>query len=133
MPCLNCHSYPQGKLIKLFSKQLVVKSRLREDDLNNIPSLSQWLQVVGLSKESIQGICQKVTSLEELKQKPEHELRTILNEKNARPEEFGRLNRALYNLCRYTGMFIVLISRRRLIPIFLALSIWYSFCIKVTQ
>lgn len=73
------------------------------DDLKNIPSLPQWLQVVGLSKESIQGVCQKVTSLDELKQKSEHELRTILNEKNARPEELGRLHRALHNLCRYTG------------------------------
>lgn len=95
----------QGKLIKLFSRLLVAKTKLPvRDDLKHIPSLTQWLQVVGLSKESIAGVCLKVSSLEELKEKSEHELRTILNEKNAKPEEFGRLHRALHNLRRYTGI-----------------------------
>lgn len=61
--------------------------------------------MVGLSKESIRGVCSKVSSLEELKEKSEHELRTILSEKNARPEELGRLHRALHNLRRYTGKY----------------------------
>ena len=47
----------QGKLIKLFSRQLVNKAQLPEDSLptemRNIPRLAQWLQVVGLSEDVI--------------------------------------------------------------------------------
>ncbi|KAJ8959074.1 hypothetical protein NQ318_022330 [Aromia moschata] len=68
------------------------------------PSLRQWLQVVGLGKASIVGLCQKISSVEELQEKSEHELRTILNEKGARPEELSRLFRALHNLKRYTDV-----------------------------
>ncbi|KAF5306924.1 hypothetical protein FQA39_LY00154 [Lamprigera yunnana] len=92
----------EGKLIKLFSNQLVAKAGLRSLIVTHLPSLTQWLQVVGLSLTSIQGICQKISSVEELQEKSEHELRTILTEKNARPEELSRLCRALHNLRRYT-------------------------------
>lgn len=93
----------QGKLIKLFSNQLVAKAGLRSTDAKHIPSLTQWLQVVGLSTNSIQGLCQRISSVEELQEKSEHELRTILTERNARPEELNRLCRALHNLRRCTG------------------------------
>lgn len=48
----------QGKLIKLYAKQLVTKSKLAIDSLpaemRQYPSLQQWLRVVGLTQESIQ-------------------------------------------------------------------------------
>ncbi|XP_025832315.1 kinase suppressor of Ras 2 [Agrilus planipennis] len=94
----------EGKLIKLFSNQLVTKSKLKTGDLKHIPSLTQWLQVVGLGKNSIQGLCHRISSVEELQEKSEHELRTILNDRNARPEELSRLCRALHNLKRYTDV-----------------------------
>lgn len=88
----------------MFSDQLVTKLKLRSGCDEHIPSLTQWLQVVGLTKNSIQGLCQKISSVEELQEKSEHELRTILNEKGARQEELSRLFRALHNLRRYIGM-----------------------------
>lgn len=98
----------QGKLIKMFSEQIVTNSRLRNGPEQHIPSLTQWLQVVGLSKDSILGLCQKIASVEELQEKSEHELKVILTERNARPEELSRLCRALHNLKRYTGIDCVL-------------------------
>ncbi|XP_018561202.1 kinase suppressor of Ras 2 isoform X2 [Anoplophora glabripennis] len=94
----------EGKLIKLFSDQLVTKLKLKNGCDEHIPSLKQWLQVVGLGKDSIFGLCQKISSVEELQEKSEHELRTILNDKSARPEELSRLCRALHNLKRYTDV-----------------------------
>jgi hypothetical protein len=48
----------QGKLIKLYARQLMTKAKLQDDILpserKHVPSLEQWLQVVGLSAESIQ-------------------------------------------------------------------------------
>lgn len=99
----------QGKLIKMFSEQLVTNSRLRSGPEKHVPSLTQWLQVVGLSSASIQGLCQRIASVEELQEKSEHELRMILNERGARPEELNRLCRALHNLKRYTGEFCVIV------------------------
>lgn len=82
----------------------MTKLKLKNGCDEHIPSLTQWLQVVGLGKGSIMGLCQKISSVEELQEKSEHELRTILNDKGARPEELSRLCRALHNLKRYTGM-----------------------------
>lgn len=90
----------------MFSDQIVTKLKIRSHEVKHIPSLTQWLQVVGLGKNSIQGLCQKISSVEELQEKSEHELRTILNEKNARTEELSRLCRALHNLKRYIGMIV---------------------------
>lgn len=52
----------QGKLVKLFSLQLVTKRHLPvgvvlPSELQQYPSLKQWLQVVGLSKDSINVSC----------------------------------------------------------------------------
>lgn len=93
----------QGKLIKMFSDQIVTKQKARLHNYNQIPSLTQWLQVVGLNKNSIQGLCFKISSVEELQEKSEHELKTILNERSARVEEWNRLCRALHNLKKYIG------------------------------
>lgn len=52
----------QEKLVKLFSLQLVTKRHLPvgvalPSELQQYPSLKQWLQVVGLSKDSIYVSC----------------------------------------------------------------------------
>lgn len=56
----------QGKLIKLYSKQLVTKEKLAIESLpaemRQYPSLQQWLRVVGLTQESIQ-VCTCICSL----------------------------------------------------------------------
>ncbi|XP_045476148.1 kinase suppressor of Ras 1 isoform X2 [Harmonia axyridis] len=93
----------EGKLIKMFSEQLVTKLKLRNGCSEHLPSLTQWLQVVGLGSSSIQGLCQKISSVEELQEKSEHELKTILNDKGAKPDELSKLFRALHNLKRYVG------------------------------
>ncbi|XP_014270694.1 kinase suppressor of Ras 2 isoform X2 [Halyomorpha halys] len=98
----------EGKIIKLFSSQLTTKAKLREisisNDLKHLPSIHQWLQVVGLCSESIQAICCKIKSIEALQDKSEHELKMLLgcDHSSVRQEEFRRLNRALHNLKRYT-------------------------------
>ncbi|XP_058807431.1 kinase suppressor of Ras 2 isoform X2 [Phymastichus coffea] len=96
----------EGKLIKLYSKQLVSKAKLAIESLpaemRQYPSLQQWLTVVGLTQESIQMVCSKANSLEALKEKSEHELGTMLGENNIKhEEELRRLCRALHNLRRY--------------------------------
>lgn len=100
----------EGKLIKLYSCQLVTKAKLQKDTLlserRQVPSLQQWLQVVGLSPESIRGVCQKVRTLEALQEKSDHELRNLLSERNAREEEMRRLIRALHNLKKYTEILL---------------------------
>ncbi|XP_045476146.1 kinase suppressor of Ras 2 isoform X1 [Harmonia axyridis] len=94
----------EGKLIKMFSEQLVTKLKLRNGCSEHLPSLTQWLQVVGLGSSSIQGLCQKISSVEELQEKSEHELKTILNDKGAKPDELSKLFRALHNLKRYVDV-----------------------------
>lgn len=88
----------------MFSTQLITKLKITSAEVKHIPSLTQWLQVVGLSKNSIQGLCQKISSVEELQEKSEHELKTVLNERGAKPDEISKLCRALHNLKRYMGM-----------------------------
>lgn len=68
-----------------------------------LPSLTQWLQVVGLNKKCIECLCQKICSVQELQEKSEHELKSIVAEKGASPEDLNKLFRALHNLKRYTG------------------------------
>ncbi|XP_073984311.1 kinase suppressor of ras isoform X1 [Rhodnius prolixus] len=97
----------EGKIIKLFSSQLITKAKLREicgsNDLH-LPSVKQWLQVVGLSNESVKAICYRVKSIEALQEKSEHELKMLLScdHSTFKQEELRRLNRALHNLKRYT-------------------------------
>ncbi|XP_017882499.1 kinase suppressor of Ras 2 isoform X2 [Ceratina calcarata] len=102
----------EGKLIKLYSKQLVNKAQLALEkslppEMKQYPSLQQWLRVVGLTQESIQMICSKATSLEALKEKSEHELGSMLGENNVKHEEELRLLcRALRNLRRYMDVLL---------------------------
>lgn len=102
----------EGKLIKLYSKQLVTKAKLALEEslpaeMKQYPSLQQWLRVVGLTQESIQMICSKANSLEALKEKSEHELGSMLGENNVKhEEELRRLCRALHNLRRYMDVLL---------------------------
>ncbi|XP_014211484.1 kinase suppressor of Ras 2 isoform X2 [Copidosoma floridanum] len=96
----------EGKLIKLYSKQLVTKEKLVNESLSTemeqFPSLKQWLQVVGLTPESIQLVCSKTSTLEALKEKSEHELGSLLGKNSTQhKEELRRLCRALCNLRCY--------------------------------
>ncbi|CAG5089480.1 Similar to Ksr1: Kinase suppressor of Ras 1 (Mus musculus), partial [Cotesia congregata] len=91
----------EGKLIKLYSKQLVTKSKLSVESLplemRQYPSLSQWLR----------NVCTKAQTLEALKEKTERELSTMLGENNSRhEEELRRLCRALHNLRRYIDVLL---------------------------
>lgn len=88
----------------MFSNQLVMKAKLRYEDVRHIPSLTQWLQVVGLRPYCIKGLCQKISSIEELQDRTEFELKSMLTDKGARPEEINRLCRALRVLKKYTGI-----------------------------
>ncbi|XP_071515006.1 kinase suppressor of Ras 2-like isoform X2 [Panulirus ornatus] len=97
----------EGKLVKLFSHQLVTKRHLPTGvplplELQLYPSLKQWLQVVGLSKDSIYGLGQRVATLEALLEKRENELRNILSDYGADRSEAHKLARAMHNLKRYT-------------------------------
>ncbi|XP_068211668.1 kinase suppressor of Ras 1-like isoform X3 [Palaemon carinicauda] len=97
----------EGKLVKLFSLQLVTKRHLPSGvplpkELQLYPSLKQWLQVVGLCKDSVNGLCQRVATLEALLEKRENELRNILSEYGADRSEAHKLARAMHNLKRYT-------------------------------
>ncbi|CAG9856573.1 unnamed protein product [Phyllotreta striolata] len=91
----------EAKLITMFSEQLVIKLKIKSGRDEHIPSLTQWLQVVGLEKPSIFCLCQKLSSVEELQEKTDFELKTILLDKGSKPEEFAKLCRALHNLKRY--------------------------------
>ncbi|CAF4933835.1 unnamed protein product [Pieris macdunnoughi] len=93
----------EGKLVKHFSRQLVIKANFGEElqgELRDVPSLRQWLRVVGLSVDAIEAVCSRVSSLEALRDRSEHELRAILC--GARDEEVRRLGRAMQRLRSYT-------------------------------
>ena len=59
LDCVHvCIFFCQGKLVKLFSRQLVAKQKCNEDWYHNkklcyYPKLEQWLQVVGINEEAI--------------------------------------------------------------------------------
>ncbi|XP_011632952.2 LOW QUALITY PROTEIN: kinase suppressor of Ras 2 [Pogonomyrmex barbatus] len=92
----------ETKLIKLYSTQLVTKATLTDPipaEINQYPSLQLWLRTVGLTQESIQMVCSHVNTLEALKEKSEHELSCMLNEKSIHyQEEHRRLCKALHCL-----------------------------------
>ncbi|RVE54387.1 hypothetical protein evm_000872 [Chilo suppressalis] len=93
----------EGKLVKHFSRQLFIKARFGEElqrELRHVPCLAQWLKVVGLSLEAIEAVCSRVCSLEELRERSDHELRALLA--GARDEEVRRLCRAMHRLTTYT-------------------------------
>lgn len=92
----------EGKLVKHFSQQLVIKANL-DDQLrlkfSNVPNLAKWLRVVGLSPESVEAVLSRVSTLESLRERSDAEMRLILAE--AREEEVLRLCRAMQRLRTY--------------------------------
>jgi len=104
----------EGKLVKHFSEQLAVKYGLgsqNSSDFVYFPSLSQWLQVVGVSEDTKDAIQTRVRSLEDLKDKTECELKRILLTAsrvapNVRHEDLRRLCRSLHNLRKYTDVLV---------------------------
>ncbi|KAF9807521.1 hypothetical protein SFRURICE_006017 [Spodoptera frugiperda] len=94
----------EGKLVKHFSRQLVIKASFGEElrrKLGDVPRLAQWLRVVGLSPDSITAVCSRVASLETLRERSDHEMRALLA--GARDEEVLRLCRAMQRLRTYIG------------------------------
>ncbi|CAG0885668.1 unnamed protein product [Darwinula stevensoni] len=87
----------QGKLVKLFSHQLVLKRRHSGVEfpkgLDGCPFLKQWLHV---------GLYSRVGKLETLLSKTDSEIRSILYDYQASDEEVRRLQSAVHNLKRYT-------------------------------
>ncbi|CAB3227301.1 unnamed protein product [Arctia plantaginis] len=92
----------EGKLVKHFSQQLVIKASFREElrrELVDVPCLAQWLRVVGLSPDSIEAVVSRIASLESLRERSDHEMRALLA--GARDEEVLRLCRAMHRLRTY--------------------------------
>jgi len=100
----------EGKLVKLFSKQLVAKAKIATEGLppevRNIPSVKQWLQVVGVSQVSVEALCGKFQSLETLQDLDDHEIKRSFNECGAKEDELRRLIRARQNIRKYTEVLI---------------------------
>lgn len=101
----------QGKLVKLFSKQLVAKAKLPSGDLpaevRTIPSLKQWFQVVGIAQPAVEALCEKFRSLEFLCELTDHEIRKSFVECGADEDECRWLIKALQNIRKYTGMKVI--------------------------
>ena len=103
----------EGKLIKHFSKQLATRASLTpkqhacvETSISSYPSLSQWLAVVGISKDSAAAVETKVSSVDVLKDKTDSELHRMLLLRSMsatqRQEDLRRLSKAIQHLKKYT-------------------------------
>ncbi|XP_055375459.1 kinase suppressor of Ras 2 [Condylostylus longicornis] len=100
----------EAKLVRMFSDLLVTKSRLLEripsSGLSTSgPELRQWLRVVGLGQESLATCLQRLSTLEELIEKSDEELKDLLVSSTiSKEEETRRLTTATSNLkrCYYT-------------------------------
>ncbi|XP_034832035.1 kinase suppressor of Ras 2 [Maniola hyperantus] len=93
----------ESKLVKHFSRQLVIKAQFKEDiqrELGHVPSLRQWLHVVGLSVDAIEVVLARISTLEALRERSDCEMRVML--RSARDEEVLRLIRAMQRLKSYT-------------------------------
>lgn len=97
----------ETKLIKLFSRQVLAKRKCGEcenaAELKNYPKLVLWLKVVGLSANSIEGLSNKLTTFDDMLEKPEQEIKAYLSAVNAREEDKRRFLIAMRNLKTYTG------------------------------
>ncbi|EEC03294.1 kinase suppressor of Ras (KSR), putative, partial [Ixodes scapularis] len=98
----------ETKLIKLFSRQVVAKKKYagteNANELQHYPKLVLWLKVVGLSAKSIEGLSNKLTTFDDMLEKPEQEVKGFLSAVNAREEEKRRFLIAMRNLKAYTGL-----------------------------
>lgn len=95
----------ETKLIKLFSKQLVAKAKLKKEDrerhLSDFPKIEDWLTIVGL-KNYISDIMKRGLTLNSLLEMSVEELKNLLKRYEAREDDFHKLNNALKNLKNWT-------------------------------
>ncbi|XP_071110703.1 kinase suppressor of Ras 2-like isoform X2 [Haliotis cracherodii] len=98
----------ESKLVKLFSDQLVAKARLATDvvpeQLGEYPKTDQWLKVVGVAKDAVEGIRERGITLDSLLEMSEADVASLLARYQADSDETRRLNLALKNLKNCTEM-----------------------------
>ncbi|KAI8129424.1 Kinase suppressor of Ras 2 [Lucilia cuprina] len=95
----------ETKLLRMFSELLLTKGRLNERiPASGLPhsssnELRQWLRVVGLSQDSLNVCLTRLSTLEQILELSEQELRELLqNNPTYREEEIRRLTKAMQNL-----------------------------------
>uniref|UniRef100_A0A1A9X1W8 Protein kinase domain-containing protein n=1 Tax=Glossina brevipalpis TaxID=37001 RepID=A0A1A9X1W8_9MUSC len=95
----------ETKLLRMFSELLLTKSRLNERlPASGLPhtsgnELKQWLRVVGLSQDSLNVCLTRLSTLEQLLELNDQELKELLqHNRQYREEEVRRLTKAMENL-----------------------------------
>lgn len=95
----------ETKLLRMFSELLLTKGRLNERlPASGLPhtsgnELRQWLRVVGLSQETLNVCLTRLSTLEQLLELDEVELKELLQHNlGYREEELRRLTKAMQNL-----------------------------------
>ncbi|XP_065577824.1 kinase suppressor of Ras 2-like [Artemia franciscana] len=99
----------EGKLLKLYSKQIVAKMKISPDEKRKIdkPSLKQWFQIVGLKDTSIQGFMKLGITFDEMNESSEHDLKKLISPMlDGGGEEWRRLSHAFHNLRKYTEILL---------------------------
>jgi kinase suppressor of Ras 2 len=99
----------ESKLIRLFSRQLMLLTSIdaetlaSEPDLQKYPNVRQWLEVVGLQKSTIEVVMQQNADLRELKTMNDEQVVELLNLCGADSEDRRCLVTALQKLRIYSG------------------------------
>ncbi|XP_011202971.2 kinase suppressor of Ras 2 [Bactrocera dorsalis] len=96
----------ESKLVRMFSKLLLTKSRLNEripaSGLSHTTSteLKKWLRVVGISQESSNICLTRLSTLEQLLEQSDEELKHLLSNNSSyrKDEDIRRLTTAMQNL-----------------------------------
>lgn len=93
----------ESKLIKLFSKQLVIKAKLEDDQrLAEFPKIEKWLNIFGINEEAISVIVNKGILLTSLLTMTEEQVRALFDDTSAEEEAIQELTTALRNLNAWT-------------------------------
>ncbi|ELU07086.1 hypothetical protein CAPTEDRAFT_214930 [Capitella teleta] len=99
----------ESKLIKLFSKQLIGKIRLRKTykdalpvKLEEFPNSGQFLSIVGFDKDTVEGLLNRGMTLENLLEMRATGVERLLSRFNADVDCILMLNAALKNLRLWT-------------------------------
>ncbi|KAL5015972.1 hypothetical protein ScPMuIL_005561 [Solemya velum] len=97
----------ESKIIKLFSKQLVSKLKLAQDELqgklSEYPKTDQWLKVVGINEDAIKGVLERGLTLDMMLEMSEEAVRNLLIRFDCTDDEIRKLNVALKNLNLWKG------------------------------
>ncbi|KAM7361644.1 kinase suppressor of ras [Cochliomyia hominivorax] len=95
----------ETKLLRMFSELLLTKGRLNERiPASGLPhtsgnELRQWLRVVGLSQETLNVCLTRLSTLEQILELSDKELKELIqNNPSYREEEVRRLTKAMQNL-----------------------------------